>query len=159
MKRFIIALMLVCPMVASAEIPAVTQLFGDYASNENVTIAEVDKALIQMAMGASATEEDMAILSEIDAISIMECSDATTCEAIASAINDIVGNEELSQLLNVDDDESDVGIYAKPSGDNFSDIVIVVKQESQVVIVNIKGGFSPETLSSLLSSMDDTDIM
>ena len=159
MKRIIIALMLLCPMMASAEIPAVTQLFGDYASNENVTIAEVDKALIQMAMGASATEEDMAVLGEIEAISVMECSDAATGGEIASTIERIVSSEELSSLLNVDAEGTNVAIYTKPVGELFSDIIVVVRETEQVVVVNIKGNFSPETLSSLISSMNGTGLM
>lgn len=159
MKRIIIALMLLCPMMASAEIPAVTQLFGDYASNENVTIAEVDKALIQMAMGASATEEDMAVLGEIDAISVMECSNAATGGEIASTIERIVSSEELSSLLNVDAEGTNVAIYTKPVGEFFSDIIVVVRETEQVVVVNIKGNFSPETLSSLISSMNGTGLM
>lgn len=159
MKRIIIALMLLCPMMASAEIPAVTQLFGDYASNENVTIAEVDKALIQMAMGASATEEDMAVLGEIDAISVMECSNAATGGEIVSTIERIVSSEELSSLLNVDAEGTNVAIYTKPVGELFSDIIVVVRETEQVVVVNIKGNFSPETLSSLISSMNGTGLM
>lgn len=159
MKRIIIALMLLCPMMASAEIPAVTQLFGDYASNENVTIAEVDKALIQMAMGASATEEDMAVLGEIDAISVMECSNAATGGEIVSTIERIVSSEELSSLLNVDAEGTNVAIYTKPVGELFSDIIVVVHETEQVVVVNIKGNFSPETLSSLISSMNGTGLM
>ena len=159
MKRIIIALMLLCPMMASAEIPAVTQLFGDYASNENVTIAEVDKALIQMARGASATEEDMAVLGEIEAISVMECSDAATGGEIASTIERIVSSEELSSLLNVDAEGTNVAIYTKPVGELFSDIIVVVRETEQVVVVNIKGNFSPETLSSLISSMNGTGLM
>lgn len=159
MKRIIIALMLLCPMMASAEIPAVTQLFGDYASNENVTIAEVDKALIQMAMGASATEEDMAVLGEIEAISVMECSNAATSGEIASIIERIVSSEELSSLLNVDAEGTNVAIYTKPVGELFSDIIVVVRETEQVVVVNIRGNFSPETLSSLISSMNGTGLM
>lgn len=159
MKRIIIALMLLCPMMASAEIPAVTQLFGDYASNENVTIAEVDKALIQMAMGASATEEDMAVLGEIEAISVMECSNAATGGEIASTIERIVSSEELSSLLNVDAEGTNVAIYTKPVGELFSDIIVVVRETEQVVVVNIRGNFSPETLSSLISSMNGTGLM
>lgn len=159
MKRIIIALMLLCPMMASAEIPAVTQLFGDYASNENVTIAEVDKALIQMAMGASATEEDMAVLGEIEAISVMECSNAATGGEIASIIERIVSSEELSSLLNVDAEGTNVAIYTKPVGELFSDIIVVVRETEQVVVVNIRGNFSPETLSSLISSMNGTGLM
>lgn len=159
MKRIIIALMLLCPMMASAEIPAVTQLFGDYASNENVTIAEVDKALIQMAMGASATEEDMAVLGEIEAISVMECSDAATGGEIASTIERIVSSEELSSLLNVDAEGTNVAIYTKPVGELFSDIIVVVRETEQLVVVNIRGNFSPETLSSLISSMNGTGLM
>lgn len=159
MKRIIIALMLLCPMMASAEIPAVTQLFGDYASNENVTIAEVDKALIQMAMGASATEEDMAVLGEIEAISVMECSNAATGGEIASIIERIVSSEELSSLLNVDAEGTNVAIYTKPVGELFSDIIVVVRETEQLVVVNIRGNFSPETLSSLISSMNGTGLM
>lgn len=159
MKRIIIALMLLCPMMASAEIPAVTQLFGDYASNENVTIAEVDKALIQMAMGASATEEDMAVLGEIEAISVMECSNAATGGEIASTIERIVSSEELSSLLNVDAEGTNVAIYTKPVGELFSDIIVVVRETEQLVVVNIRGNFSPETLSSLISSMNGTGLM
>lgn len=165
MKKLIISLctlscLTALPLAAAEEaVGGPAQIdFGTFTPPEDGTFVEikVSKSLLNMATRiVEDSEPEMArILGGLNSIrvNVIECDDEHQAEVKARMydIRDQLARRGWEQVVNVREDQEDVGVYVKLNGEEaIEGLAVTVINSDEAVLVHVDGRIRPEELAQV----------
>lgn len=144
MKRTILLVMMMLPIMATAQLPHFAKLGEKYNGMEGVTAMTVNKQMIAMFAGENAD------FDFVDEIQILLCEDAGVASNIVKDAKKAVKKSKIEELVSANDDGATFTIYTKSDGDIFTDIVVVVENEDPSGFIVITGDIPQEKISEIV---------
>ena len=144
MKRTILLVMMMLPIMAMAQLPHFAKLGEKYNGMEGVTAMTVNKQMISMFAGSDAG------LDFVDEIQILLCEDADVAKSIVKDAKKAVKKSKIEELVSANEDGATFTIYTKSDGDIFTDIVVVVENEDPSGFIVITGDIPQEKISEIV---------
>ena len=144
MKRTILLVMMMLPIMAMAQLPHFAKLGEKYNGMEGVTAMTVNKQMIAMFAGSDAD------LDFVDEIQILLCEDAGVAKSIIKDAKKAVKKSKIEELVSANEDGATFTVYTKSDGDIFTDIVVVVENEDPSGFIIITGDIPQEKISEVV---------
>lgn len=143
MRRYILLIMAMLPLVAHAEIPAINNLFKSASKQRHVEHTSIGSFMLGMASTFS-DKEVGEVFEMLDNIEMIECTNVEYAPTLLSRTLSIV--ESLgAQHLGSNDDGTDISdIYCIYSGDNITELIIIVKGHNGNLDIVCMSGNIPE---------------
>ena len=144
MKRTILLVMMMLPIMAMAQLPHFAKLNEKYNGMEGVTAMTINKQMIAMFAGENA---DFDFVNEVQ---ILLCEDADVAKSIVKDAKKAVKKSKIEELVSANEDGATFTIYTKSDGDIFTDIVVVVENEDPSGFIVITGDIPQEKISEIV---------
>lgn len=144
MKRTILLVMMMLPIMAMAQLPHFVKLGEKYNDMEGVTAMTVNKQMIAMFAGENAD------FDFVDEIQILLCEDAGVASNIVKDAKKAVKKSKIEELVSANEDGATFTVYTKSDGDIFTDIVVVVENEDPSGFIVITGDIPQEKISEIV---------
>ena len=144
MKRTILLVMMMLPIMAMAQLPHFAKLGEKYNGMEGVTAMTVNKQMIAMFAGENAD------FDFVDEVQILLCEDAGVASNIVKDAKKAVKKSKIEELVSANEDGATFTIYTKSDGDVFTDIVVVVENEDPSGFIVITGDIPQEKISEVV---------
>ena len=144
MKRTILLVMMMLPIMAMAQLPHFAKLGEKYNGMEGVTAMTVNKQMIAMFAGENAD------FDFVDEVQILLCEDAGVASNIVKDAKKAVKKSKIEELVSANDDGATFTVYTKSDGDIFTDIVVVVENEDPSGFIVITGDIPQEKISEVV---------
>lgn len=144
MKRTILLVMMMLPIMAMAQLPHFAKLGEKYNGMEGVTAMTINKQMIAMFAGENAD------FDFVDEIQILLSEDAGVASNIVKDAKKAVKKSKIEELVSANEDGATFTIYTKSDGDVFTDIVVVVENEDPSGFIVITGDIPQEKISEVV---------
>ena len=144
MKRTILLVMMMLPIMAMAQLPHFAKLGEKYNGVEGVTAMTINKQMIAMFAGENAD------FDFVDEVQILLCEDADVAKSIIKDAKKAVKKSDVNELLSANEDGATVTVYTKSEGDIFTDLVVVVENEDPSGFIVITGDIPQEKISEVV---------
>ena len=144
MKRTILLVMMMLPIMAMAQLPHFVKLGEKYNGMEGVTAMTINKQMIAMFAGENAD------FDFVDEIQILLSEDAGIASNIVKDAKKAVKKSKIEELVSANDDGATFTIYTKSDGDIFTDIVVLVENEDPSGFIVITGDIPQEKISEIV---------
>lgn len=144
MKRTILLVMMMLPIMAMAQLPHFAKLGEKYNGVEGVTAMTINKQMIAMFAGENAD------FDFVDEVQILLCEDADVAKSIIKDAKKAVKKSKIEELVSANDDGATFTVYTKSDGDIFTDIVVVVENEDPSGFIVITGDIPQEKISEIV---------
>ena len=144
MKRTILLVMMMLPIMAMAQLPHFAKLGEKYNGVEGVTAMTINKQMIAMFAGENAD------FDFVDEVQILLCEDAGVASNIVKDAKKAVKKSKIEELVSANEDGATFTVYTKSDGDIFTDIVVVVENEDPSGFIVITGDIPQEKISEIV---------
>lgn len=144
MKRTILLVMMMLPIMAMAQLPHFAKLGDKYNGMEGVTAMTVNKQMIAMFAGENAD------FDFVDEVQILLCEDADVAKSIVKDAKKAVKKSKIEELVSANEDGATFTVYTKSDGDIFTDLVVVVENEDPSGFIVITGDIPQEKISEVV---------
>lgn len=144
MKRTILLVMMMLPIMAMAQLPHFAKLGEKYNGMEGVTAMTVNKQMISMFAGENAD------FDFVDEVQILLCEDADVAKSIVKDTKKAVKKSKIEELVSANEDDATFTVYTKSDGDIFTDLVVVVENEDPSGFIVITGDIPQEKISEVV---------
>lgn len=144
MKRTILLVMTMLPIMAMAQLPHFAKLGEKYNGMEGVTAMTVNKQMIAMFAGENAD------FDFVDEIQILLCEDAGVASNIVKDAKKAVKKSKIEELVSANEDGATFTVYTKGEGDIFTDLVVIVENEDPSGFIVITGDIPQEKISEIV---------
>ena len=144
MKRTILLVMMMLPIMAMAQLPHFAKLGEKYNGMEGVTAMTVNKQMIAMFAGENAD------FDFVDEVQILLCEDAGVAKSIVKDAKKAVKKSKIEELVSANEDGATFTVYTKSDGDIFTDLVVVVENEDPSGFIVITGDIPQEKVSEIV---------
>jgi hypothetical protein len=147
-------------------------IFDKYQSNDQVTYVSISPRMFQMLANMNIDDsnpdakEFFELVSSIETFKLLRTDDAAISNHLSQWTQTYVNANNLSELMQVQEDDSKVNFYALPSQDSLfvkELLMLVTEQESsiidpslspQTVLLFIKGNIDLEKIASLTKELN-----
>ena len=144
MKRTILLVMMMLPIMAMAQLPHFAKLGEKYNGMEGVTAMTVNKQMIAMFAGENAD------FDFVDEIQILLSEDADVAKSIVKDAKKAVKKSKIEELVSANEDGATFTIYTKGENDIITNIVIVIENEDPSGFIVITGDIPQEKISEIV---------
>ena len=144
MKRFLLAMMMLVPFNLMAAIPEFSAMADKYGDSESVIVTTIDRDMMQL------FASQMEGVEMIDNIVVILSEDQAVGKAIIDEAKSIVLKIKADELLDANNEGTDVEVYTLKEGDMISDIIVIIGDESQMGVSVISGNISLEDIGKLI---------
>lgn len=144
MKRFLLAVMMFVPFNLMAAIPEFSAMADKYGDTESVIVTTIDRDMIQL------FASQMEGIEMIDNIVVILSEDQAVGKAIIDEAKSIVLKIKADELLDANNEGTDVEVYTLKEGDMISDIIVIIGDDSQMGVSVISGSISLEDIGKLI---------
>ncbi len=144
MKRFLLAVMMFVPFNLMAAIPEFSAMADKYGDTESVIVTNIDRDMMQL------FASQMEGIEMIDNILVILSEDQAVGKAIIDEAKSIVLKIKADELLDANNEGTDVEVYTLKEGDMISDIIVIIGDDSQMGVSVISGNISLEDIGKLI---------
>lgn len=144
MKRFLLAVMMFVPFNLMAAIPEFNTMADKYGDTESVIVTTIDRDMMQL------FASQMEGIEMIDNIVVILSEDQTVGKAIIDEAKCIVLKIKADELLDANNEGTDIEVYTLKEGDMISDIIVIIGDDSQMGVSVISGNISLEDIGKLI---------
>ncbi len=144
MKRFLLAVMMFVPFNLMAAIPEFSAMADKYGDTESVVVTTIDRDMMQL------FASQMEGIEMIDNIVVILSEDQAVGKAIIDEAKSIVLKIKADELLDANNEGTDVEVYTLKEGDMISDIIVIIGDDSQMGVSVISGNISLEDIGKLI---------
>lgn len=144
MKRTILLVMMMLPIMAMAQLPQFSKIVDKYNGTDDVTAMTIDKQMIAMFAGEHAS------FDFIDEIQILLSEDATTSQAIIKEAKKAVKKSKIEELISANDDGAKFTVYTKSNNDTYTHIVVIVENDEPSGFIVITGDIPQDKLNEVV---------
>lgn len=140
MKRFILLIMLLLPVMGMAQQNDIASIVKKYSSRHGYTTIEMSKYML----------ESMGVKANIDSISVIATEEAKYIEELQRDMDGYTS--ALSTILSVVDDGTRVQIYGCSDAEGIKELVVLTVEDSEMAVIYVSG--KNIGLSNIESLMD-----
>lgn len=144
MKRFILLVMTLLPMMAMAQLPHFSKLNEKYNGAEGVTAMTINKQMISMFAG------DNKDFDFVDEVQILLSENTETAKSIVDDAKKAVKKSKVEELVSANEDGATFTIYTKTQDNIMTNIVIVVENESPSGFIVITGDIPEDKINEVV---------
>ena len=149
MKRYILLLALLIPLVAQAQIPAIVTLGKEAAKHEGVEYDSVGSVMLGMAQ-TFANKEQRATFKMLTNIEMIECKNREYAPKLAERVMTIVRSVGATFIGREDDGKALNELYGVKRGDVITELIILVKSHNgELGIVAMSGEIPTNRLAEI----------
>ena len=144
MKRIIVLVMMMLPIVAMAQLPQFSKVADKYSNVEGITSMVINKSMI--AMIADGNDD----FDFVDEVQILMSDDANVAANIAKDAKKAVKKSKLEELLSANDEGATYTIYTKSKNNEITHLVVIVENDSPAGFVIISGIIPEDKLNEVV---------
>ena len=144
MKRAILLVLIMLPIMAMAQLPEFAKLVDKYNSQESVTAMTINKQMISMFAG------DNADFDFVDEIQLLLCEDADVANGIVKNAKKAVKKSKLEELISVNDDDRTLAVYTKGNEETLTHLVVIVENDDPSGFIVISGDIPQDKLNEVV---------
>lgn len=144
MKRIIVLVMMMLPIVAMAQLPQFSKVADKYSNVEGITSMVINKSMI--AMIADGNDD----FDFVDEVQILMSEDANVAANIAKDAKKAVKKSKLEELLSANDEGATYTIYTKSKNNEITHLVVIVENDSPAGFVIISGIIPEDKLNEVV---------
>ena len=149
MKRYILLLALLIPLVAQAQIPAIVTLGKEAAKHEGVEYDSVGSVMLGMAQ-TFANKEQRATFKMLTNIEMIECKNREYAPKLTERVMSIVRSVGATFIGREDDGKALNELYGVKRGDVITELIILVKShKGELGIVAMSGEIPANRLAEI----------
>lgn len=149
MKRYILLLALLIPLVAQAQIPAIVTLGKEAAKHEGVEYDSVGSVMLGMAQ-TFANKEQRATFKMLTNIEMIECKNREYAPKLTERVMTIVRSVGATFIGREDDGKALNELYGVKRGDVITELIILVKSHNgELGIVAMSGEIPTNRLAEI----------
>jgi hypothetical protein len=137
-------MMMLVPFNLMAAIPEFSAMADKYGDSESVIVTTIDRDMMQL------FASQMEGIEMIDNIVVILSEDQAVGKAIIDEAKSIVLKIKADELLDANNEGTDVEVYTLKEGDMISDIIVIIGDESQMGVSVISGNISLEDIGKLI---------
>ena len=136
--------MMFVPFNLMAAIPEFSAMADKYGDTESVIVTNIDRDMMQL------FASQMEGIEMIDNIVVILSEDQAVGKAIIDEAKSIVLKIKADELLDANNEGTDVEVYTLKEGDMISDIIVIIGDDSQMGVSVISGNMSLEDIGKLI---------
>jgi hypothetical protein len=136
--------MMFVPFNLMAAIPEFSTMADKYGDTESVIVTTIDRDMMQL------FASQMEGIEMIDNIVVILSEDQAVGKAIIDEAKSIVLKIKADELLDANNEGTDVEVYTLKEGDMISDIIVIIGDDSQMGVSVISGSISLEDIGKLI---------
>ena len=144
MKRFILLVMTLLPMMAMAQLPHFSKLNEKYNGAEGVTAMTINKQMISMFAG------DNADFDFVDEVQILLSENTEIATSIVKDAKKAVKKSKIEKLVSANEDGATFTIYTNKRDDIITHIVIIVENDSPSGFIVITGQITEDKIKEVV---------
>lgn len=144
MKRFILLVLMMLPIMAMAQLPQFAKLNEKYEGKEGVTAMTINKQMISMFVGSNAD------FKFVDEVQILLSEDADVAAGVVKDAKKAVKKSKLEELISANDEGAIYTIYTKTVNDIIKNLVIIVENDSPSGFIVISGDITQDKISEVI---------
>ena len=144
MKRIIVLVMMMLPIVAMAQLPQFSKVADKYSNVEGITSMVINKSMI--AMIADGNDD----FDFVDEVQILMSDDANVAANIAKDAKKAVKKSKFEELLSANDEGATYTIYTKSKNNEITHLVVIVENDSPAGFVIISGIIPEDKLNEVV---------
>lgn len=150
MKRIILLVFMMLPMMAMAQIPQFTKLIDKYNGAEGVTAMNLNKHMIAM-FAWDNKDFDFA-----DEINILLSDNSEVAKAIVKDAKKAVKRAKVKLLIEAIEDGSTYSVYTKTKNNVITNIVLIIENDTPSGFALITGEIPEEKLSEVIKIVTES---
>jgi hypothetical protein len=127
-----------------AAIPEFSAMADKYGDTESVIVTTIDRDMMQL------FASQMEGIEMVDNIVVILSEDQAVGKAIIDEAKSIVLKIKADELLDANNEGTDVEVYTLKEGDMISDIIVIIGDDSQMGVSVISGSISLEDIGKLI---------
>jgi len=163
MKRIISILAIAFIMLfASAKAQSLNHFFNKYDNDSRFESVSVGKFLLNLALFSGDLQpSDRDMISKIKKIKILTTKNGYEpefAESVMLDLNNTINKGNFENLVEVRDKGDHVNIYTRFSGDNFTDLLIAVKEPDEISLIWISGKISRDFIEKIQKNQNGDNI-
>lgn len=144
MKRSILLVLMMLPIMAMAQLPQFAKLNEKYKGKEGVTAMTINKQMISMFVGSNAD------FKFVDEVQILLSEDADVAAGVVKGAKKAVKKSKLEELISANDEGAIYTIYTKAVNDIIKNLVIIVENDSPSGFIVISGDITQDKISEVI---------
>lgn len=144
MKRSILLVLMMLPIMAMAQLPQFAKLNEKYEGMEGVTAMTINKQMISMFVGSNAD------FKFVDEVQILLSEDADVAAGVVKDAKKAVKKSKLEELISANDEGAIYTIYTKTVNDIIKNLVIIVENDSPSGFIVISGDITQDKISEVI---------
>ena len=144
MKRSILLVLMMLPVMAMAQLPQFAKLNEKYEGKEGVTAMTINKQMISMFVGSNAD------FKFVDEVQILLSEDADVAAGVVKDAKKAVKKSKLEELISANDEGAIYTIYTKTVNDIIKNLVIIVENDSPSGFIVISGDITQDKISEVI---------
>ncbi|MBR5865687.1 MAG: DUF4252 domain-containing protein [Alistipes sp.] len=144
MKRSILLVLMMLPIMAMAQLPQFAKLNEKYEGKEGVTAMTINKQMISMFVGSNAD------FKFVDEVQILLSEDADVAAGVVKDAKKAVKKSKLEELISANDEGAIYTIYTKTVNDIIKNLVIIVENDSPSGFIVISGDITQDKISEVI---------
>lgn len=160
MKNTILVLLLtiiMLPMTTHAQ-RSVNRFIDKYYAKDDVTTVELSGPLLKMVAKFADKKGGTKILSSISKLQVMAMNGQNHVKkADYQKFKDRVVRDKFEQLMYVRNGKTEVNFYVREKKNAISNVLVIVKEEDNFILLNVKGKLKFEDLQKLDFDVDGGD--
>ena len=144
MKRSILLVLMMLPIMAMAQLPQFAKLNEKYEGKEGVTAMTINKQMISMFVGSNAD------FKFVDEVQILLSEDADVTAGVVKDAKKAVKKSKLEELISANDEGAIYTIYTKTVNDIIKNLAIIVENDSPSGFIVISGDITRDKISEVI---------
>ena len=144
MKRSILLVLMMLPIMAMAQLPQFAKLNEKYEGKEGVTAMTINKQMISMFVGSNAD------FKFVDEVKILLSEDADVAAGVVKDAKKAVKKSKLEMLVSANDDGATLTVYTKSEGGVLRHLVLVIENETPSGFIVISGNIPEDKLNEIV---------
>lgn len=142
MKRYIIALLLLIPMISHAEIPAMSKLGKEASKQENVEHTSVGRFMLGLA-ALAVEEQESEIFKMLNHIEMIECKNEAYSPKLLQSAMAIIEKAGAEHVDRQEEDNEICNIYLIGNQKIIKELIIIVESDTDGLAIMVMSGEIP----------------
>ena len=142
MKRYIIALLLLIPMISHAEIPAISKLGKEASKQENVEHTSVGRFMLGLA-ALAVEEQEREIFKMLNNIEMIECKNEAYSPKLLQSAKAIIEKVGAVHVDRQEEDNEICNIYIIGNQKIIKELIIIIESHNAEVAIMVMSGEIP----------------
>ena len=159
MKRIIIIMALIMPLIAIAQESKLDSFFNKYSGQEGYSSVYITQYMFDLLKKVNNAEEEKEyddITSHLTGIKILTVSEGNSArkDAFLKKLNELLPEDQYKKLMVVKEGKETITFLIKENGEKISEFVMKIEEGNEPGIILLEGDMTLRQISQLSGKMD-----